>query len=403
MTYDFDKIVPRKGTGSIKWSARGTPDGLEMWDRTDPELGNDQVLPMWIADMDFECAPPIVEALQRRAEHPIFGYTAKTESFLAATIDWFERRHNWKIDADWISITPGVVPALAMAIRAYSNVGDGVLIQTPVYYPFSMMVENNDRRLVKNSLVLENGVYRMDYDDLAAKAADPSVKVAILCSPHNPVGRVWSPEELRRVGDILIDNGVVVISDEIHCDITMAGFTHTPFASLGDKYAQNSVTCIAASKAFNLAGLNLAKAVTPNPDLRAKFDAEIGATGLFSVTPFGAAAMEAAFRHGEDWLEQALAYMEGNYRFLVDFAADHMPQLNVLPLEGTFLAWIDCRALGLDKDALETLMFEKAGLYFDEGYIFGEEGEGFERINLACPRAIVERALTRMAKVIDAL
>jgi len=403
MKYDFDKILPRESTDSIKWEYRSTPKGAIKWDATSASKGADRVLPMWVADMDFECAPAIIAAFKARIEHPIFGYTGKSDEYYGAVTNWMKSRHNWDIKPEWISTSPGVVPALAMLIRVFSDKGNAVLVQRPVYYPFMRSIEANGRSVVSNSLVLENGGYHIDFDDLEKKAANPKVTMAILCNPHNPVGRIWRPDELRQIGEILISNGVTVISDEIHCDLIMKGHTFTPFASISDEFAQNSVTCTAPSKTFNLAGLHNSNLITPNRELKAKVDGEIGASGLFGISPFSAEATIAAYNESGDWLDKALEYIEGNYKFLSNYVSENIPELTVLPLEGTYLAWIDCRKLALDKDQLEDLMLNKAGIYFDEGYIFGEEGEGFERINLACPRSIVEDAAHRIAKVVSDL
>ncbi len=403
MKFDFDKVVPRENTSSIKWEFRSTDAGPVQWDSTQESKGDDRILPMWVADMDFECAPAIVDAIRKRAEHTIFGYTGKTDNYLDAVVNWMKTRHGWEIDKRWISTSPGVVPALAMLIREFTDIGDAVLVQKPVYYPFMRSIVANDRKVVSSPLILENGRYRMDYEDLERQAADPNVKLAILCSPHNPVGRVWSAEELKQAGEILIRNNVIVVSDEIHGDLILSEHNFVPFATISNEFAQHSITCTAPSKSFNLAGLHCSNLIAANPKLKSRVDEIISSSGLFGLSPFSAVATEAAYNQSADWLDQVLQYIEGNYHFLAEYFSQNIPELTVLPLEGTYLAWIDCRRLGLDKDQLEALMFNKAGIYFDEGYIFGEEGEGFERINLACPRSILETALARLTRVISEL
>jgi cystathionine beta-lyase len=358
---------------------------------------------MWVADMDFMCPRPVVDALIARAQHGIYGYTAPTQDFYQSVVRWMQRRHGWDIEPEWICITPGVVPALNVLVRAFVSVGDRVLIQPPVYYPFYGAIENNSAELALNPLVYEDGRYRMDLADLEAKGRDPRVKLAILCSPHNPVGRVWTREELVRFGEICIDNDVLVVSNEIHGDLIYKDHIFTPFANVSDAFAQNSVTCTSPSKAFNLAGLQTSCIVIPNHDLRSRFERIIQGNGLFGIGTFGVVALQVSYDHGEEWLFQLLEYIEGNLEYLERYVAEHIPKLTVVRPEGTYIVWLDCRTLQLGKWELKQLMLEEARVYLDEGFIFGSEGEGFERINIACPRAILVEALDRIRHAIEGL
>jgi len=353
--------------------------------------------------MDFTCPQPVIDAIVSRAQHGIYGYTAITDSFYQSAVDWMKRRHNWDIEADWICTAPGVVPALKGAVRAFVKPGEKVLIQTPVYYPFFSTIENNGAQIATNPLIYENGHYRMDFADLEQKASDPLVKMIILCSPHNPIGRVWTREELQRLGEICLANDVLVASDELHGDLIFNNAVFTPYAALGQQFAQNSIICTAPSKTFNLAGLRASNIIIPNSELREAFAHTLDSGGLGSLNLFGTVALEAAYNHGEEWLDQLLDYIQGNFDFMCRYLAENIPQISVVPLEGTYLAWLDCRSLGLDKKALRKLMFEEARVYLDEGYIFGDGGEGFERINLACPRSIVRDAVQRIGKAVNQL
>jgi cystathionine beta-lyase len=401
--YDFDQEISRQGTNSVKWEFIQEGKDVLHWEHTDKAFGKNRVLPMWVADMDFPCPKPVVEALIARAEHGIYGYTAPTDSYYDSVVNWMKKRHGWDIAADWICTTPGVVPALNMLVRTFVSPGDKVLIQTPVYYPFFTAIENNQGQIISNPLVYEKGRYRMDFEDLEEKVKDPKVKMAILCSPHNPVGRVWTKEELLRFGKICLENQVLIVSDEIHGDLIYKGNEFTPFASLDEAFAQNAVVCTAPSKTFNMAGLHTSNIIIPNHQLRADFKKTLQNNGLFGIGPFGLVALEAAYKDGEEWLEQVLAYIEDNLHFLEVYISEHIPHITVIRPEGTYLVWLDCRSLGLDKWDLKRLMLEEAKVYLDEGFIFGPEGEGFERINIACPRPILAEALERMKDVITRL
>jgi len=300
-------------------------------------------------------------------------------------------------------LTPGVVPAVNMLMQAFSAPGKKVLLQQPAYYPFFNAIKNNGAKIVANPLVCENGRYRMDFEDLAAKTADPDDTLAILCSPHNPVGRVWKEEELTRFGKICLENNVLVISDEIHCDLLYDGIRFTPFAAIDEAFAQNCIVCTAPSKTFNLAGLKTSNIIISNSDLRERFVRVLTRNGLGSANPFGIVAAETAYNHGEPWLNDTMAYIQANYRFMSSYVADHLPQLKITPPEGTYLLWVDCHAWGLDPAARKALLMEKARLFLDEGELFGPEGEGFERFNIACPRSILKEALERIKRTVDGL
>ena len=400
MQYDFDRIATPRGIGSVKWEHRKGENGLEAWDATAEVNGRRQVLPLWVADMDFPIAEPIRRALIARAEIPSLGYTYRTDDYLSAVTGWMQRRHGWTVEPAWIALAPGVVPSLNMLVRTFTQPGDGVIVQPPVYHPFYMVIESNDARVVRNPLRLIDGRYQMDFDDLDAKAADPTVKMLLLCSPHNPVGRVWTAEELRRLSEICNRHGVLVVADELHADLILYGNVFQPYAALGGAFADNAIVCTAASKSFSLAGLHMSHIITSNADLREQVAGGLQKAKMFGLNPFSAAAVQAAYTDGEDWLEQALAYIQGNMDYLAEFLGENLPQIPLIKPDATYLAWLDCRALSLNQDQLEDLMLNKAGLFLDEGYVFGEEGAGFERINVACPRYILEDALHRLVEAI---
>jgi cysteine-S-conjugate beta-lyase len=396
MNYDFDTEIPRENTDSVKWGIMLDENDPVGFRATDRYFGENRVLPMWVADMDFRCAQPIIDALTARAQHGLFGYSFPTDSYREAVVGWMAKRHGWTIDPSWIVTTPGVVAGLTTLIRAFVERGEKVLVQNPVYSPFKSAAENNGAVVVNNPLIYRDGRYFMDFDDLEAKARDPQVKMAILCNPHNPIGRVWSPEELTRFAEICIANEVLIVSDEIHGDLIMSGVTFKPLASLSEDFAQRVISCTAPSKTFNLAGLQVSNIIIADEVLRKRFTEAVRATGLFVPGAFAVVAVEAAYRHGDEWLDQVLAYIEGNARYLEQYFAENIPQIKVLPLEGTYLVWLDCRALELDKEAMQQLMLGEARVYLEGGHEFGEEGDGFQRINIACPRSILVEALERI-------
>ncbi len=380
MKYDFDELIPRRGTNSYKWDSAA-------------DAG---VLPLWVADMDFRTAPEIIEALRRRVEHGIFGYTRVPDAYYQAVIDWFGQRHGWHIDREWIIYTSGVVPALSAVIKALTDAGDRVLVQTPVYNCFFSSIRNNGCELVSNPLVRDGNTYRMDFDDLERKAADPRTKLLLLCNPHNPVGRVWTREELLRVGDICLRNGVRVVSDEIHCELTLPGHEYFPFASLSEAFQANTIACLSPSKAFNIAGLQIANIVSSDEEVRRRIDRAININEVCDVNPFGVEALIAAYGRGAGWLDALNAYLYENYRCLCDYFAEQLLQLPVTKLEGTYLVWVDCRALRLSSAELAARLLERQKLWLNEGTMYGTEGEGFLRINIACPRSRLSEALERL-------
>lgn len=396
MTYNFDAEINRRGTASIKWEFLFENFQPVFGDHADPKHGRDRILPMWVADMDFQGPPAMIAALVQRAQHGIFGYSLATDSYYEAVMGWMARRYGRFLQREWIVVTPGVVPAINMLIETFLQPGEKVLVQQPVYYPFFSAIQNNGGVVVSNSLVYENGRYQMDFADLAEKVADPAVTMAILCHPHNPVGRVWAEEELIQFGQLCRENGVLIISDEIHCDLIYDGHTFTSFASINPDFAANSIVCTAPSKTFNIAGLKTSNIIIPKKEWRDQFKATLLRHGLSGSNPFGLVATEAAYNHGEDWLAAVMAYVQENYRFMVDYLAEHLPQLKVVPPEGTYLVWVDCRALGLDPKARKELIMGEAKVFLDEGEMFGPEGEGFERFNIACPHSILAEALDRI-------
>jgi len=354
---------------------------------------------MWVADMDFAAPPPVVEALTARAAHPAYGYAMVPESFWASITNWLKARHGWEVKRDWLTRGPGVVPSINFCVRALTQPGDGVVVQTPVYFPFFPAVEKNGRRLVRNSLRYEGGRGTMDFDDLARKL-DGGTRLLILCSPHNPVGRVWTREELGEVGRLCRERDVIVVSDEIHADIVFKPHVHVPFATLSPDLAERTVTCWAPSKAFNVPGLNTSFVVAANRRLLDLYRLESQRAGLELGNIFGLAALEAAYTHGAEWLDQAVAYIAENVDFAAEFVRNRLPTLDFVRPEGTFLALLDCRRLGLDEKSLEEFFLRRAKVYFSAGSMFGEEIAGVVRMNLACPRATVREALERIERAL---
>ena len=372
MKYDFDKITDRRATNSYKWDS--APEG---------------VLPMWVADMDFRTAPAIIDALQKRVAHGIFGYTRVPDAYYDAVTSWFSRRHGWDIDREWIIYTSGVVPAVSAVIKALTVPGDKVIVQTPVYNCFFSSIRNNGCEIVSNPLRRTADTYEMDFDALERCAADPRAKVMLLCNPHNPAGRVWTPDELTRLGNICLRNGVTVVADEIHCELVYQGFKYTPFASLSDAFLHRSVTCVSPSKAFNIAGLQIANIVAFDNDLRRRIDKAININEVCDVNPFGVAATIAAYNEGEEWLCQLLDYLHGNYEAMAEFCRRELPEFPIARLEGTYLVWMDCSSLGMSSDALEHALLDDACLWLNAGTMYGAEGEGYMRWNIACPRSVM--------------
>lgn len=389
--YNFDEIIDRTQTDSVKW---GISEHL---------FGRKDVIPMWVADMDFRAPEPVIQAMTARAEEGVYGYAIRPNSYYEAVIDWLQKRHGWQTQRGWQITTPGVVPAISVAIQAYTQPGDKIIIQSPVYHPFFKLILNNGRQVVENPLIQANGYYRMDFEALEILASDARTKMLILCSPHNPVGRVWSREELARLGQICLAHGVLVISDEIHSDLVYSWAKHTPLASISPEFAENTVTLLAPSKTFNIAGLHTSVAMISNSELNARFCQVIENLGIGGSSIFGMVGLEAAYRYGEEWLEQLLPYLEGNLNALVDFFSHRIPRIKVCRPEGTYLVWLDCRDLGLNRADLKKFMIQKAGLGLDEGAVFGPPGEGFMRLNAACPRAVLLRALNQLETAVNAL
>ncbi len=385
MKYNFDKITQRRNTNSYKW------DSCE----------NTDVLPMWVADMDFETAPAITNALKKRMEHGCFGYTRVPNEYYEAIMSWFYNRHHWEIQKDWFIYTSGVVPAISAIIKALAKAGDRVLTLTPVYNCFFSSIRNNDCLLESCPLTYKDNTFTIDFDDLERRAAKPSVSILLLCNPHNPSGRVWTKDELTRIGEICIRNNVTVVSDEIHCEIVYPGFSYTPFASISEEFLHHSVTCISPSKAFNIAGLQIANIIAEDNDMRRRIDKAININEVCDVNPFGVIATIAAYREGGEWLDELIEYIHNNYTFFSNYCKEHYPMFPVAPLEGTYLAWMNCKKLSLPSEHIEEELIAEAGLWLNAGSMYGEEGEGFMRWNLACPRSTVEEGLRRFGKYLQ--
>jgi cysteine-S-conjugate beta-lyase len=396
--YDFDTVYDRTNTNCAKWDA------------VESLFGSKDVIPMWVADMDFPVAKPIVEALKKRSEHEFYGYTQQSAGILEAVVDRMQRKFNWKIDPEWVVFTPGVVPALNVAVRTVSHPGDEIILQQPVYYPFFPAVTGSGCQIVNNGLKLINGHYEMDFEDLqnrfhtraGMRPMSSRVKAIILCNPQNPVGRLWNKEELTRMGEIVIRHGAIVISDEIHCEILFKGFKHTPFASISEEFSQNCIICMAPSKTFNLAGLESSTIIIPNKKLRENFSNTRSGI-LPGPNLFGLTALEAAYRYGDEWLDQVLEYLQGNLEITLDYFAWRISPVKAIRPEGTYLLWLDCRGLGLEDMALRKFMRENAKVGFDDGFLFGSGGSGFQRMNIACPRSILYEALKRIEKAVSTL
>ncbi|MEM0156236.1 MAG: MalY/PatB family protein [Thermoplasmataceae archaeon] len=386
--YDFDQVIDRKHSGSVKW------DGLK------DQFGSEDLLPLWVADMDFRSPQPVIDAMVSRADHGVYGYSLFTPSYYDSVIRWYRRRYNWEIKKEWIVYTPGVVSAISFAIQAFTSPGDKVIVQPPVYYPFFRSIESNGRFVLYNPLRLVDGHYEMDYEDLEDKVRDPRTKLMILCSPHNPVGRVWKKEELERLGNICIDNGIPVVSDEIHSDLRYPGVKFTNFASISDKLANNSITCTSGSKAFNLAGLQISNIIIPNSRMRQIFENSCATQGTLHPNYFAADAIQTAYDQCEDWLDELLEYISGNLSFLKGYVQEKMPWVKVIDPEGTYLCWLDFRAVEPVPTKLEKLMKNTAKVALDDGYIFRIGGDGFQRINLACSRSLLKKALEQISEAV---
>lgn len=386
---DFDKVIDRKNTKSLKYDF--------ALKRRMPE----DVLPLWVADMDFKTSSYVEDALILRAEHGIFGYSEVETPYFEIVRDWMKNHHDWNVKEEWLVKTPGVVFALAMAVKAYTDAGDGVLIQLPVYYPFSEVIKDNGRRVVSSDLSLgEDGRYHMNFEDFEKKIEEEHIKLFFLCNPHNPVGRVWTREELTQIGDICLKHHVIVVSDEIHQDFIFKG-KHLVFANLKKEYEDISITCTSPSKTFNLAGMSISNIFIPNRDLKKKFRRELDAAGTSQLGIMGLVACEAAYSKGEEWYGSMLSYVKENIEFTKRYIEENLKGVRMVEHEGTYLVWLDFRGTGISGDELEHLIIHKAKLWLDSGRIFGECGNGFQRINVACPRSILAEALDRIKRALD--
>ena len=386
MPINFDEIIDRRNTSCLKHDfavERGYPA---------------DILPFWVADMDFRAPAPVIDALKARAEHGIFGYTQVKDDYFAVLQNWFRTRHDWTVERRELILTPGVVFAIATAIRAFTIKGDAVLIQQPVYYPFANMIRQNERVIVDNPLRLIEGRYEIDFADFEQKIIEHRVKLFILCSPHNPVGRVWTRAELEQIAAVCLRHNVIVVADEIHEEFVRPGFRHVPFASLSEEAAAITVTCTSPSKTFNLAGLQISNIFIRNTQLRRRFKEELGRTGYDEPNTLGLTGAKAAYEHGAEWLTQLLAYIEENHARTKSFLAAHLPKVQIIEPEGTYLLWLDFRAYGLSDEALNEKIIREAHLWLDDGPIFGAGGSGFQRINIACPWATLETGLQNLAK-----
>lgn len=385
---NFNIVVNRKNTNCLKYDfavRRGRPEN---------------VLPLWVADMDFKVAPEITQAIEKRVAHGIFGYSEVKEEYFEAVSAWMEQKHGWHVKEDWLVKTPGVVFALAMAVQAFTEPGDAVIIQQPVYYPFSEVIADNGRRIVDNTLELkEDGKYHINFEDFEQKVKENHVKLFLLCSPHNPVGRVWTKEEFKKIAAICRKYDVIVVSDEIHEDFVFNG-KHQVFADLSEDAKNRTITCTAPSKTFNLAGLQVSNIWIANPKLRDKFKKQIAAAGYSQLNTLGLTACEAAYRYGGEWHAELLGYLKSNLNFLREFLQTRLPEVKLIEPEGTYLVWLDFGSLGLTEEQREELLTKKAGIWLDSGAIFGAAGEGFERINIACPRSILKDALERIERAV---
>lgn len=382
--YHFDEIIDRTGTGSLKVDfaeARGKPK---------------DVIPMWVADMDFRCPPAVTSALEKMTEHAIYGYSEPKPGYFEAVRSWFSRRHHWDVREEWLVKTPGVVFALCAAIRALTKEGDAILIQPPVYYPFAASIRDNRRKLVENQLVLCNGRYTIDLADFERKIIDNKVRLFILCNPHNPVGRIWTKAELTAMADICLAHDVKIVSDEIHADFAFPGHAYTPFGTLGDPYLREAVICTAPSKTFNIAGLQVSNIFIADEEIRRRFRQEIDATGYSQMNTAGLVAAQAAYEKGEAWFDALQAYLTGNLAILRQFTEKRLPGVTLIEPEGTYLPWLDFSGTGMKGKTLDDFIVNEAGLWLDDGEIFGPGGEGFQRINIACPAAILKQALERL-------
>ncbi len=387
MKYNFDNIINRENTASVKYDLR-----KEIFQKED-------VIPMWVADMDFKTPDFIIKAIKERLNHEVFGYSIRPRSYFQSIIDWVKRRHNWEIKEEWISFSPGIVPAINMAVLAYTSPGDKIIIQPPVYHPFFYAIKNNDRELVENPLNLKGGRYHMNFKDLVDKLRD--AKMLVLSNPHNPGGSVWTKDELEKLGELCVKYNVLIMSDEIHADLIYKNYRYTPLASISSEIANHTVTFIAPSKTFNMAALATSSVISSNKELKEKYDKVLDAIHIGMGNVFGTVASEAAYTHGDKWLDQLMEYLETNLDLVEDYLKEKVPQIKMIRPEGTYLVWLDCSDLNLKGKDLKDFMIKDAGLGFNDGRMFGTGGEGYMRMNIACPKQIVLDALIRLEKAIS--
>ncbi len=393
--WNFDLIINRRGTNSVKWSK-------QFLKRIFGEI-DDDFIPLWVADMDFNCPPCIKDEIIKRAEHQLYGYTFTKKNDYQSLISWYILQHNWEIENQWICATPGVIPAINFIIQKFSDPGDKIILQTPVYYPFFEAIKNNTRQIVENPLIWNKAQYTMDLKDFETKIQDPRVKLVILCNPHNPIGRVWTKRELIELGDICIKYEKIIISDEIHCDLIMPGYKHTCFASISDEFANIAITCNSISKTFNLAGLKHSNIIIPNEKLRNEFKSHLKNLGLEGSSLFGKIAAQIAYKEGKKWLDDLILYVHANFRFLKETLSHNLPKINVIELQATYLVWLDFNQYQITEEKLNDLIVKKAKIGLDDGKWFGKEGKGFKRINIACPRGILEEAINRLISAMKSI
>ena len=389
MKYNFDEIIDRGGNRSAKYDERAK------------KFGTADVIPLWVADMDFRTAQPIIDACVSKAEEGIWGYTSRPDSYFQAVQQWEQRRKGWTPDVSLMSWSLGVVPALSSIVRLFSGDGDKILIQTPVYSEFYDVAEAWGREVVENPLVETDGKWSIDFDDFAEKVKQ--CRIFLLCNPQNPVGRVWKPEELRKMAELCVESGTLLVSDEIHSDLIFHGKRHTPTASLSPEIAANTITCVSATKTFNLAGLQASTTIFPNKDMKRAFEEFWGRMDIRRNNAFSCVAMEAAYREGEEWLDQLLPYISGNFDYICDFCAKNIPQIKPNRPDATYLMWLDCRALSMTNEELRDFFIHKAQLGLNEGYTFGHSLAGFMRLNAACPRSTLEKAMRQLKAAVDSL
>ncbi len=387
MKYNFDEIIDRNHTDSIKYDMRKNI------------FGTTDVIPFWVADMDFRTPDFIMKALRNRMKHEIIGYTAKPPQLTTTITEWLYNQHGWQVNKNWITINPGVVPTLAFCVLAYTRPGDQIIVQPPIYFPFFYVIENNGRKIINNPLKLRNGRYFIDFQDLRKKVSSRT-KMIFLCNPHNPGGSVWRKDELLQLAEICAEYDLLIVSDEIHSDLILFGHKHIPIASLGKETAHRTITSLSTSKTFNMAGLSISYTVISNTRLRNELSNILGDFHLSYGNTAGLVTMEAAYRYGEDWLRQLLDYLEGNINWLENFLQHRLPEIKLIKPEGTYLVWLDFRKLGMDQNDLSKFLIHKAGLGFSDGPSFGIGGEGFQRMNLACPRSLIEKGMIQLEQAL---